>query len=79
MSTSAQQKIAEHQKAIEQIIATQFTQDIIDVLQNKRHTPEELYTVCKAYVNNHMAKFRKENLKKARESREAKATVPVAQ
>lgn len=65
----AEKQIAEHMKAIENIRANQYTQDIIDVLQNKKHTSEELAVVCKAYYDNFIKTHRESFLVKAREER----------
>lgn len=67
--SKAEQLIEQKLKEIEQIRATQYTQDIIDVLQNKKHTEQELYAVSKAFTSFVEKKMRQANLIKARANR----------
>lgn len=68
-STRTQQAIAQKMKEIEELRINGLTQDIIDILQNKKHTREELYSVCKAFTADYEKAGRQENLRKAREER----------
>lgn len=67
--TKAQEAIQRKEQEIEQIRSSAFTQDIIDVLQNKKHTEEELYAVCNAFTGNYERKMRQANLVKARNAK----------
>lgn len=71
-STKTQQAIAQKMREIEELRNNGLTQDIIDVLQNKKHTREELYAVCKEFTKEYEKAGRQENLKKARAERAQK-------
>ena len=75
MSTQTERLIAQKMEEIERIKATQYSQDIIDVLQNKRHTEEDLYAVCLAFTGFVNKKKRQDNLIKARAERKNKPKV----
>lgn len=80
MSSRTEQLIQQKVKEIEELRATQYTQDIIDVLQNKKHTAEELYGVCKAFTANIEKGMRQHNLEVARQARKNKqeTSAPVS-
>lgn len=70
MSTShAQQEIEKHMKAIQQIKEKQFIQDIIDVLQDKHFTKDQLIVACAAFLQSERQRMRELNLVKARKAR----------
>lgn len=72
MSTKTEQLIAQKEAELAQIRATQYTQDLIEVLQNKKHTEGELYAVSKAFTAYVEKKMRQANLSKARANRKPK-------
>jgi len=79
MSTRTEQLIANKLKEIEELKNNGLTQDIIDVLQDKRHSAESLYGVCKAFTKNFETKMRQANLQRARASKkeEKKQAQPI--
>ena len=74
MSSKTEQLIKAKLEEIEHLKATQYSQDIIDVLQNKKHTEEELYVVCDAFTAYVEKKQRQANLEKARAEKKIKNT-----
>lgn len=72
MSTRTETLIAQKLKEVEELRANGLTQDIIDVLQDKRHTKEQLYNVCKAFCRAEETRMRQANLAKARSERKPK-------
>lgn len=77
MSTRTEQLIAQKQKEIEQLRETQYEQDIISVLNDKKHTGEQLYQVADAFCKNVERKMRQANLVKAREARKNQPHSPA--
>lgn len=75
--TNTERKIQEHLKAIEELRTNGLIQDAIEVLQNKKHTREEVYAVFKAYTADFEKGMRQANLQKARASRKDKPTQPT--
>lgn len=67
--SQAQNEIQKHLEAIEKIKATQFRQELIDVLSDKKSTEEQVATSAKAFYDNYMHKVRQANLVKARAER----------
>lgn len=80
MSTRNQSEIEKHLKIVEELRQNGFIQDIIDVLQNKKHTREEVANVCRAFLADFDKEKRQANLLKARAERKNKpkeAVTPV--
>jgi hypothetical protein len=72
-ATRTQQEIQKHLQAIEELRLNGLTQDVIEVLQNKKHTREELYAVFKAWTGDYEKTMRQNNLIKARAERKNKS------
>lgn len=69
MSTRTEQLIAQKEKEIEQLRATQYEADILTTINDKKHTEEQLYTVADAFCKNYERKVRQNNLVKARQAK----------
>ena len=68
--TRTQKAIAQKLKEIEELRVNGLVQDIIDVLSDKKHTREQIYSVAKAFTADYEKGLRQANIKKARKVRD---------